>query len=133
MANARAMKVTFSQREPHAEIWLDQHYSGTLLFLIAAQSMRQRGRAMEVRRATLRCRGAAGASTCSLTKARAPQPGARSPKSRPAAADAAVAWLGDAPRTPSRSAPQQNFQRLLQFRQATNVVIGSSADRVCIW
>jgi hypothetical protein len=28
---------------------------------------------------------------------------------------------------------QQNFQRLLQLRQVTKVVIGSSALRVCIW
>merc|ERR1740120_547388 len=28
---------------------------------------------------------------------------------------------------------QQNFQRLLQVRQVTNVVIGSSEDLVCIW
>lgn len=34
----------------------------------------------------------------------------------------------------SASSPsQQNFQRLLQLTHVTNVVIGSSAERVCSW
>ena len=40
----------------------------------------------------------------------------------------------DMPRfTIHHSSDQQNFHRLPQPRQNTNVVIGSSADRVCIW
>lgn len=41
-----------------------------------------------------------------------------------------------APRLAIRSAhppAQQNFHLLLQFVQVTNVVMGSSADRVCFW
>ncbi len=53
-----------------------------------------------------------------------------------------AAWRGPvgaqpagAPAPPRRSVllSQQNFQRLPQLTHVTNVVIGSSALRVCIW